>query len=362
MAAPDPATGTSGRATVVGIGLIGGSIGMALRARGWHVSGVDLDEATLAAAVDMGALDRVGWDVDAEVTFVATPVGQLATAVTEALAVAPTGLVTDVGSVKAPVVDAVADARYIGGHPMAGSEQEGVDGADPEMFVNATWVLTPTAATNGDALARVRSVVASLGAEIITLPPDRHDSLVAIVSHVPHLTAAALMGIASARSTEHAAVLRLAAGGFRDMTRVAAGHPGIWPDICSENATAIDEVLSDLIAGLEAVRNEVVDGDRPGLLQRLETARSARISLPTGAPRPSELVEVRVPVLDQPGELASLTLLATDLDVNIYDLEIAHSAEGDRGVVLLIVEATQSERLCGGLMAKGYRPTTAPLA
>ncbi|MDP6287569.1 MAG: prephenate dehydrogenase/arogenate dehydrogenase family protein [Acidimicrobiales bacterium] len=362
MAAPDPATGTSGRATVVGIGLIGGSIGMALRARGWHVSGVDLDEATLAAAVDMGALDRVGWDVDAEVTFVATPVGQLATAVTEALAVAPTGLVTDVGSVKAPVVDAVADARYIGGHPMAGSEQEGVDGADPEMFVNATWVLTPTAATNGDALARVRSVVASLGAEIITLPPDRHDSLVAIVSHVPHLTAAALMGIASARSTEHAAVLRLAAGGFRDMTRVAAGHPGIWPDICSENATAIDEVLSDLIAGLEAVRNEVVDGDRPGLLQRLETARTARISLPTGAPRPSELVEVRVPVLDQPGELASLTLLATDLDVNIYDLEIAHSAEGDRGVVLLIVEATQSERLCGGLMAKGYRPTTAPLA
>ncbi|MDG1988548.1 MAG: prephenate dehydrogenase/arogenate dehydrogenase family protein, partial [Acidimicrobiales bacterium] len=349
MAAPDPATGTSGRATVVGIGLIGGSIGMALRARGWHVSGVDLDEATLAAAVDMGALDRVGWDVDAEVTFVATPVGQLATAVTEALAVAPTGLVTDVGSVKAPVVDAVADARYIGGHPMAGSEQEGVDGADPEMFVNATWVLTPTAATNGDALARVRSVVASLGAEIITLPPDRHDSLVAIVSHVPHLTAAALMGIASARSTEHAAVLRLAAGGFRDMTRVAAGHPGIWPDICSENATAIDEVLSDLIAGLEAVRNEVVDGDRLGLLQRLETARTARISLPTGAPRPSELVEVRVPVLDQPGELASLTLLATDLDVNIYDLEIAHSAEGDRGVVLLIVEATQSERLCGGL-------------
>ena len=362
MAAPDSATGTSSRATVVGIGLIGGSIGMALRARGWHVSGVDLDEATLAAAVDMGALDRIGWDADAEVTFVATPVGQLATAVTEALAVAPTGLVTDVGSVKAPVVDAVADARYIGGHPMAGSEQEGVDGADPEMFVNATWVLTPTAATNGDALARVRSVVASLGAEIITLSPDRHDSLVAIVSHVPHLTAAALMGIASARSTEHAAVLRLAAGGFRDMTRVAAGHPGIWPDICSENATAIDEVLSDLIAALEAVRSEVVDGDRPGLLRRLETARTARISLPTGAPRPSELVEVRVPVLDQQGELASLTLLATDLDVNIYDLEIAHSAEGDRGVVLLIVEATQSERLCGGLMAKGYRPTTAPLA
>ena len=352
MVAPGSPSDAARRATIVGLGLIGGSIGMALRARGWHVSGVDPDEDTSATALDMGVVDRTGWDAEAEVTFVATPVGHLVAAVTEALAAAPRGLVTDVGSVKAPVVDAVGDPRFIGGHPMAGSEQEGVGGADPGMFAEATWVLTPSALPS----------VSELGAEIITLPPDRHDSLVAIVSHVPHLTAAALMGIASSRSTEHAAVLRLAAGGFRDMTRVAAGHPGIWPDICSENATAIDEVLSDLIATLDAVRSEVVGGDRPSLLRRLETARTARISLPTGAPRPSELVEVRIPVLDQPGELASITLLATDLDVNIYDLEIAHSAEGDRGVILLIVEATRSERLCGGLMAKGYRPTTAPLA
>jgi prephenate dehydrogenase len=113
---------------------------------------------------------------------------------------------------------------------------------------------------------------------------------------------------------------------------------------------------------LSAVRAEVAGGDRDGLLKRLETARSARVSLPTGAPRPSELVEVRVPVLDRQGELASITLLATDLDVNIYDLEIAHSAEGDRGVVLLIVESDMVERLKGGLMANGYRPTSAPLA
>jgi len=369
MVAPDPAPAERDpthrsvrRATVVGIGLIGGSIGMALRARGWHVSGVDRDEERMATAVALGAVDSGGWDPEAEVTFVATPVGDLADAVSEALVAAPSGLVTDVGSVKASLVEAVADDRFVGGHPMAGSEQEGVEGADPKMFVDTTWVLTPTASTDGDVLARVRSVVSSLGAEIVTLPPDRHDSIVAIVSHVPHLTAAALMGIASARSEEHAAVLRLAAGGFRDMTRVAAGHPGIWPDICAENATAIDGVLDDLVAALTAVRSEVADGDRAGLLQRLETARSARISLPTGAPRPSELVEVRVPVLDQQGELASITLLATDLDVNIYDLEIAHSAEGDRGVVLLIVEATMAERLTGGLMAKGYRPSSAPLA
>ena len=354
--------GTSRRATVVGVGLIGGSIGLALRARGWHVHGVDPDGSRLDRAVEMGAIDAAGWDAEAEVTFVATPVGQIAEAVSEALVAAPSGLVTDVGSVKAPVVAAVGNDRFIGGHPMAGSEQEGLDGAEADMFMDAIWVLTPTEATDGNALAQLRSTVASLGAEILTLAPDRHDSLVALVSHVPHLTAATLMGIASARSEEHSAVLRLAAGGFRDMTRVAAGHPGIWPDICRENATAIDDVLDDLIRALDDVRSEVSSGDHDGLLHRLETARMARVSLPTGAPRPSELSEVRVPVLDQPGELAAITLLATDLDVNIYDMEIAHSAEGDRGVVLLIVESDLAERLKGGLMAKGYRPTTAPLS
>jgi len=351
----------SGRATVVGVGLIGGSIGLALRERGWHVSGVDPDEARLAMALGMGVIDEVGWDPSAEVTFVATPVALIAEAVRQALDASPTGLVTDVGSVKEQIVATVDDARFVGGHPMAGSEQDGLEGADASMFVDANWVLTPGKSTADAAFARVRTTVASLGAEVVTLAPDRHDALVALVSHVPHLTAATLMGLASERSEEHYAVLRLAAGGFRDMTRVAAGHPGIWPDICVQNSHAIAEVLDDLIAALGMVRDEVAGADRSGLLVRLETARAARVSLPTGAPRPSDLVEVRVPIPDRHGELAAIATLASDLDVNIYDLEIAHSAEGDRGVVLLIVETAMAERLKGGLMANGYRPTSAPL-
>ncbi len=351
----------SGRATVVGVGLIGGSIGLALRERSWHVSGVDSDEARLAMALEMGAIDSAGWDPAAEVTFVATPVAHIADAVCKALDASPAGLVTDVGSVKVPVVSAVDDKRFVGGHPMAGSEQDGLEGADASMFVDTNWVLTPGDGTDDAAFARVRTAVASLGAEVVTLSPDRHDALVALVSHVPHLTAATLMGLAAARSEEHYAVLRLAAGGFRDMTRVAAGHPGIWPDICAENSHAIAEVLDDLIAALGVVRSEVADSDREGLLARLETARAARVSLPTGAPRPSELAEVRVPIPDRHGEIAAIATLATELDVNIYDLEIAHSAEGDRGVVLLIVETGLVERLKGGLMAKGYRPTSGPL-
>ena len=164
----------------------------------------------------------------------ATPVGVVADEVRRALA-AGTGLVTDVGSVKTPMLELMDDPRYVGGHPMAGSELEGVEGSRADLFEGATWVLTPVSGTDDAAFTRIRSLVASLGASVVAIPPDRHDSLVATVSHVPHLTAATMMRLAAERSEEHRAVLRLAAGGFRDMTRIAAGHPGIWPDICAEN-------------------------------------------------------------------------------------------------------------------------------
>ncbi|MGH9187530.1 MAG: prephenate dehydrogenase/arogenate dehydrogenase family protein [Acidimicrobiales bacterium] len=352
--------GSGRRAAVVGTGLIGGSIGLALRQRGWHVTGSDVDPDRADLAHQLGALDAVGVDPQAEVTFVATPVGVVPAVVSGVLA-SSGGVVTDVGSVKASVVDAVQDPRFVGGHPMAGSEQEGVEGADPDLFAGATWVLTPTATTDPAAYAFVRSVVSSLGAEVVALPPERHDVLVAMVSHVPHLTAATLMRLADERAEEHRALLRLAAGGFRDMTRVAAGHPGIWPDICGENRVAIVEVLDRLIDSLGEMREVVAGNDKDGLLGVLERARAARINLPTRFQRPGDLVEVRVPVPDRPGVLADVTTLATDLDVNIIDLEIAHSTEGQRGVLILVVEAARAERLHGGLVTRGYRPAVRSL-
>src|SRR5436309_742011 len=289
------------RAVIVGTGLIGGSIGLALRARGWHVTGRDRDRARAARAVELGALDAVGNDTGAELTFVATPVGAVVGEARAALASG--GIVTDVGSVKTPIVAGVDHPRFVGGHPMAGSEQEGVEGADASLFEGATWVLTPTEATDPDAYARVRSVVSSLGADVVALPPERHDALVAVVSHVPHLTAATLMRLATEGAEEHAALLRLAAGGFRDMTRVAAGHPGIWPDICSENRDAIVDTLDRLITALGETRDLVAKSDREALLGALERARAARMNLPARAARPEELVELRVPVPDRPGVL-----------------------------------------------------------
>ena len=352
--------GPSRTAIIAGMGLIGGSMGMALRKAGWHVTGLEPDAERAEAAVAAGAVDLIGEPGPCDLAVAATPPASLA-AVVQQLLDAGAAVVTDVGSVKAPVAAAVTDPRFVGGHPMAGSEQDGLAGADPDLFRDAVWVLTPTATTDDAALAFVREVVSQLGAQVIALAPERHDALVAVVSHVPHLTAAVLMRIAEGRATEHRALLRLAAGGFRDMTRVAAGHPAIWPDICVENRAAITDVLDELLDELVEMRLIVSDGDRAELLARLEAARDSRRSLSAGAPEPSRLTEVRIAIRDQKGELARITTLAADLDVNIYDLEIAHSAEGPRGVVLAVVQSDSAEQFARGLAEAGYRPSLNPL-
>ncbi len=353
----------AGRALIVGTGLIGGSVAMALRARGWHVTGCDADEGNAKEALALHALDAVGDDPAADLVVVATPLGAVVDELRRVLhgPLAPAAVVTDVAGVKGPVVQAVDDPRYVGGHPMAGSEQVGVRGADPDLFVGATWVLTPTAVTDPGAYTRLRAVVSSLGAEVVALTPEQHDMLVAVVSHVPHLTAATLMNLADRLGEEHAVLLRLAAGGFRDMTRVAAGQPNIWPDVCANNAPAIVAAFDALLADLAAMRDRVAHADRGGLLQALQHAAEARRALPRRAPAPRRLAELRVPVPDRPGVLADITTLAGELGVNIYDLEIAHSTEGDKGVVVLVADADAAGGLEQALAGRGYRTTAREL-
>jgi prephenate dehydrogenase len=350
----------SRRATVVGVGLIGGSVGMALRKQGWTVSAVDADPAVTHQAIRVGAADEVGFDPGSEVVVIATPVGAIPDLARDALDRCD-GAVTDVGSTKGDICEALTHARFVGGHPMAGSEQDGLAGAREDMFAGAMWVLTPTETTDEDAFATVRAMVRSFGAETIALPPDTHDEMVAQVSHVPHLTAASLMNLADASSVEHRALLRLAAGGFRDMTRVSAGRSSIWPDICLANSKAIIHGLDRLIDALGEVRGLIAGQDRDGLLNLLSRARAARINLPVGFGPADNLVEVAVAIPDRPGEIAAIATLAAELDVNIFDLEISHSGEGRQGVMMLVVDEIRSERLMGGLMARGYRPSVRSL-
>ena len=348
------------RVSIIGIGLIGGSIGLALRNQGWHVSGTDANPAAEQAALEVGAIDSIGLDPASDITFVATPVSGVAEGVQRALG-STSGAVTDVGSVKGPIAAAIADSRFVGGHPMAGSELLGVAGADPELFEGAVWVLTPVAATDAGHFATVDAAVRSMGADVIALDPGRHDALVAVVSHVPHLTAAALMGVADERADEHAALLRLAAGGFRDMTRIAAGSPNIWPDICSSNQAAIVEVIDRLTGELERLRTMVATDDRQALLDALGRAQRARRNLPGRVVRPSEMAEIRVPVPDRDSVISEVSTLASELGISIADLFIAHSIDGDRGVLVLLVDQAAAETYRSALVARGYRPAVTPL-
>jgi prephenate dehydrogenase len=342
------------RARIVGTGLIGGSIGAGLRRRGWYVTGFDVEPARAARARELGAVDAIGDDPDALVTFVATPAGEVVAAAREALAHG--GVVTDVAGIKGPIVDRILHPHFVGGHPMAGSEQAGVEGSDPEMFEGATWVLTPTAQTDPGAYATVRGVVAALGANVVELPAARHDDLVAMVSHVPHLAAATLMNLAADTALEHATLLRLAAGGFRDMTRVAAGEPAIWPDLVVDNRDGILDVMDRLIAALGELREVVASEDRDVMLKFLEKAREARVNLPARVVAVGQdTSEIRVPVPDRPGVIAEVTTLLGEMSVNIYDLEIAHSAEGERGVLVLVVDTDAAERVRAALHLRDYR-------
>jgi len=303
----------------------------------------------------------VGLDADAEITFVATPVLTVVDQVTRVLGETK-GLVTDVGSVKAAGTAAISAPRFVGGHPMAGSELEGLDGADASMFQGAVWVLTPSPSTADTTFSAVAAVVVELGADVVALPADRHDQTVAVISHVPHLTAATLMGLASERAEEHAALLRLAAGGFRDMTRIASCQPNIWLDICAENRDAILSALDGLIDGLQGMRRVVQTEDRAELYQRLAHARDARANLPVRGTQPGELAEVRIPIPDRPGAAAEVFTLAAELGVNIDSFEVVHSVEGNRGVAVVLVDASVADMYRGGLLARGYRPSVQRLS
>ena len=347
-------------ANVVGLGLIGGSLALALGRLGFQVAGTDTDTDVDQKALSRNVISFIGIVPEAEITFVATPVSTVVDQVDDVLK-KTRGIVTDVGSVKTHVAHRVNHERFIAGHPMAGSELDGIDGADASMFEGAVWVLTPTATTPDDVFAYVAGLVTRMGAEVVALDAATHDDVVAVVSHVPHLTAATLMRIADAYSEEHLALLRLAAGGFRDMTRIASGRPGIWLDICEQNKDSIVHGLTALIDGLVEMRDVVQKGQRDALLAMLTQARRARTNLPVNAGPIENLSEVRIPIPDRPGAAADVFTLSGELSVNIYDFEVVHSMEGDRGVMVTVIRSEHADLFRGGLLARGFHPAVQPL-
>jgi prephenate dehydrogenase len=343
-------------AHVVGLGLIGASLALALRAAGWRVSGDDADDETVALALSREVIDQRAPAADVALVIIATPAGVVSEIAERYLArLSDPGLIiTDVAGVKGAIVREVSDARFVGGHPMAGSELRGLAGARDDLFQGCTWVLTPTAATPADVYGRLHGYLREIGANVVAVPPGDHDRLVALASHVPHLLAGALMNQAADAAREDAVLLQLAAGGFRDMTRIAAGDPAIWPDILFENRDAITVALTSLEERLGDLRQALASRDHATLLAALQRAALARRQLPGRALSSEDMAYLRVLIADRPGSLAHVTTTASEMLVNIYDIEIAHAIEGNRGTLLLAVDAREAERFMAALRAQDF--------
>ena len=247
---------------VLGVGLIGGSIGLAARKQGNVVAGWDVDQGVLTAAAERGAVDRAAASAadaltDAEAAFLCAPVGALPSLTAEALAAAGAGcVVTDVGSTKRALAATTADERFIGGHPIAGSEASGVEHARAELFEGAAWYLTPGARSSGVLYERLHGLLVSLGARPVAIDAEAHDRLLATVSHLPHVLANVLVSQAAADLATEGEALPRVGPSFRDTTRVAGASSGIWTDIYLANAEAIAAL--DRVAVLRHLRGELV--------------------------------------------------------------------------------------------------------
>jgi len=362
------------KVALLGCGLIGGSIGLSLKKHLPEVEIIvyDLDRHAAERAVERGAADRIATDPagaveGASLVFLATPVGvapDLLGSVADKLQEG--AIVTDVGSTKSRVVVKAGESlpstvSFIGGHPMAGSEEAGIEAATADLFAGAWWILTPTEHSDPTAYEQLHGILTALGARVMALAPEEHDELMATISHVPQLTATALMNMAAERGKEHGGLLALAAGGFRDVTRVAASNPDIWVDICRENRDAIGEALHTFVERLISLRDLVKRGDETALREQLLAARTARRSLP-GKAVDGDLWEVRFPVPDRPGVLAEVTTAVGNLGINIEDLQIAHATEGGRGTIhLAVIGEEGATRICTQLRERGYDARSASL-
>jgi prephenate dehydrogenase len=348
------------RIAIVGVGLIGGSVGLAARERlGAEVVGFDPAPGALDAALEVGAVDRAADDVagalaGAEAAFVAAPVGALPAAVGAALAAAGEDcVVTDVGSTKRTVVEAVHDERFIGGHPLAGAANAGVRHARAELFDGATWYLTPTPSTRGTLYERLHRLLSGLGAHPAALDAETHDRMLATVSHLPHVLANVLVAQAARARNEEGQPLPATGPSFRDITRIAGSNTAIWRDIYVANADALIESIDDAMARLGAVRASLADGDAGAIAAWNDGAREDRRRLLEGDLAGGEVHELRVAVPNRPGVVAEVALALGKASVNIADMALYPTPDRSSGYIVLWIagaeRAAQAEALVAGL-------------
>jgi prephenate dehydrogenase len=352
---------------VLGVGLIGGSVALAARQRlPASVAGYDLSPAALDRALARGVLDRAADSVPnavagADAVLVAVPVGGLSELVSQALAEAPPDcVVTDVGSTKRPMVAAHDDPRFVGGHPLAGAENAGVEHARADLFDGAVWYLTPTSSTSGVLYERLHRLLHGLGAQPTAIDAQTHDRIMATVSHLPHVLANVL--VSQAAGTLAAGGERLPATGpsFRDATRVAGAPSAIWTDIYVSNRDALTAELDATMQRLASIRAALAAGDVAAIERWNEAAAQDRRRLLEAELAGGELFELRASVPNRPGVIAELALALGRAGVNIVDMALYPASDMSEGVVALWIAGPEASARAQQLVTELGFPVARP--
>ena len=358
--------------TIVGVGLIGGSLGLALRRKGFKgaINGVSRPE-TIDAAVKIGAIDKgypyhniAAASENADVIYLCTPISKIRELI-EQIGIFGSRLkkdciISDVGSTKMQLCEFAAQKlpehlSFIGGHPMTGSEKSGITASDPFLFENAIYVLTPGQKVPADIGHGFASFTRRLGAKVIVMDPATHDRIAAVISHVPQLLAVSLVNWAAKHGKKEPSTLRLAAGGFRDMTRIASSSYSMWKDIIDTNKNEIEHRIDDFIAELKSIKLDLQTGK---LSDRFDSARAIRHTIPQdskGFLHP--LHEVLVIADDRPGVIAEISNGLAEENININDIEVVKVREGEGGTLRLAFESRQSAETAVKILNKLNYPS-----
>ena len=351
------------KVAVLGVGLIGGSIGLAARQRlQAEVVGYGRTPATIARAVEIGAIDRGAASIaeaceGADLVFCAGPVAALPAQAGEALAACgPDAVVTDVGSTKGELVAALGgDERFIGGHPLAGAETAGVENARADLFKGARWYLTPTEHTSGLLYDRLQRTVASLGARPQAIDPGAHDRLMATISHLPHVVANALAAEAAAELSRDSERMPEVGPSLRDTTRVAGSNPAIWADIFASNRDAVADSVEAVARRLGEAAELIRRGDREAVAAWHAAAGDDRRRLLESQLEAGPLRELRIVVANRPGTIAALALALGEAGVNIEDMALYPAPDMSSGAVTLWVAGDeQAERAAALVRELGH--------
>ncbi|MGI9539661.1 MAG: prephenate dehydrogenase/arogenate dehydrogenase family protein [Miltoncostaeaceae bacterium] len=358
---------------VVGVGLMGGSLALALRGRAGvaEVRGFDPDPEALAEALRRGVITSAAEGPEdaargAGAVFLAAPVSALPDLAHRVLAVCDEDcVVSDLGSVKTAVLNALSDSereRFIGGHPVAGGERGGVAFAREELLDGATWFLTPGTEARPELFERLHGLVAALGARPVAIDPEVHDRLMALVSHLPHVLATALVNQAAAANPGGREALRSSGRSFADLTRVAGANPALWTDILMANREAVLDALAGHVEEVSGLAAALRDRDATGLSAALQRAAAGRDRLASEVVRAGEPPwRVAIAVPNRPGVLSEIATILGHAHINSEDLHLEGGPAGEHGELLLAVAGADDARRAASLVCDhGYRATAEP--